>query len=163
RERAKTLAILDLEIEVLLHGRRTGIAEDRARAERTRTELHASLEPADRELVGKRLRRGLDHVGFVEHSEMRARCGQPPLDVGLRELWPEISTRHAVAVANCPRLALELMIGGECRTHRAAGVACGGLDPDGIELAVAQHLAIRHAIERDAAGKTQIARAGLAR
>ena len=58
------------------------------------------------------------------------------------------------------RLALELVIGGKRGPHCAAGIACCRLDPDGIELAVAQHLAVRHAIQRHPAGKTQIAQAG---
>ena len=38
--------------------------------------------------AGKRLRRRLDHLVFVEHREVRARRRQPPLDVGLAKLGP---------------------------------------------------------------------------
>ena len=40
--------------------------------------------------------------------------------------------------------------------QRPAGVAGGGLNPDVLELAVAQYLAIRDAIERDTSGKAEI-------
>jgi len=46
------------------------------------------------------------------------------------------------------------------RADRAAGVARRGLDPDIVELAVAQHLAIGDAVQRDAAREAEIARAG---
>ena len=48
RERAEALAVLHLQVERLLHGRRAGVAEDRAAAERARAELHAAREPRRR-------------------------------------------------------------------------------------------------------------------
>ncbi len=48
REGAKRFTVLDLEVERPLHGRGTRIAQDRARAQGARPELHAPLEPADR-------------------------------------------------------------------------------------------------------------------
>ena len=47
RKGTKALAILDPEIELALQPGRSGVAEDRAVAERPRPELHAALEPAD--------------------------------------------------------------------------------------------------------------------
>jgi hypothetical protein len=47
------------------------VAQDRARAERTRTEFHAALKPADRELAGQRLRGRSDHFRLVENREAR--------------------------------------------------------------------------------------------
>ena len=55
------------------------------------------------------------------------------------------------------------VVGGERRAERAAGVAGRRLDPDPLEPAVAQHLAVRHAVERDAAGEAEIFGAGLGR
>ena len=55
-----------------------------------------------------------------------------------------------------------MVIGGERRAERAAGIARGRLDPDVLELAVAQHLAVGDAIERHAAGEAEILGAGLA-
>ncbi len=49
---------------------------------------------------------------------------------------------------------------GQRRTQRAAGIAGGRLDPDVVELPVAQHLAVGHAVQRDTAGETKIAHAG---
>ena len=48
------------------------------------------------------------------------------------------------------------MIGRERRAERAAGVAGRRLDPDLVEAAVAQDLAVGDAIERDAAGEAEI-------
>ena len=51
REGPEGLPVLDLEVEGLLHGRRAGIAENRAGAQRPRPELHAgpgTSRPPDR-------------------------------------------------------------------------------------------------------------------
>ena len=52
------------------------------------------------------------------------------------------------------------MIGGECRAQRAAGIAGRRLDPDALELSLAQDLAIGDAVERDASGETEVRHAG---
>ena len=62
-----------------------------------------------------------------------------------------------------PRLALEQVVGGERGAERAAGVARRRLDPDALERAVAQDLAVGDAVERDAAGEAQVLLPGLAR
>ena len=54
------------------------------------------------------------------------------------------------------RLAELHVIGGERGAERAAGVAGRRLDPDALELAVAQDLAVGDAVERDAAGQAQV-------
>ena len=53
------------------------------------------------------------------------------------------------------------VVGGERRAERTAGIAGRRLDPDVAKAAVAQHLAVGDAIERDTAGKTEIVHAGL--
>ncbi len=53
------------------------------------------------------------------------------------------------------------MVGGERGAERTAGVAGGRLDPDLLELAVTQDLAIRNAVQRDTAGQAEILGAGL--
>ena len=53
------------------------------------------------------------------------------------------------------------VVGGERRAKRAAGIAGCRLDPDVAKAALAQHLAVGDAIERHAAGKTEILHAGL--
>src|SRR5246500_4691761 len=62
RKRAKALAILDLQIELLLHLRVARIGEDRAIAERARTKLHASLKPADGLAVRERVCGALEQL-----------------------------------------------------------------------------------------------------
>ena len=52
------------------------------------------------------------------------------------------------------------MMRGQCRAQRAAGVARRRLHPYVFESAIAQHLAVGHAVERDAAGEAQIFQAG---
>ena len=59
------------------------------------------------------------------------------------------------------RLAHEDVIGRQRRAHRAAGIAGRRLDPDVLEMAVAQNLAVGDAIERHAAGQAQVSRPGL--
>ena len=54
------------------------------------------------------------------------------------------------------------MIGRKRRADRPARVARRRLNPDAFERAVAQQLAVADAVERDAAGKAQVAGAGLA-
>ena len=106
-KRTKALAVFDLEVEVLLHGGRAGIAEDRARAERARTKFHPALKPADRELVGQRLRRCLDHLVFAEDGKARAGRTKPSFDLALREFRTEKRAGHGVGSHHAARLALE--------------------------------------------------------
>ena len=65
------------------------------------------------------------------------------------------------AAVGLARLAHKAVIGGKRRAHRAAGIARRRLDPDVVEVAVAQNLAIGDAIERHAAGKAEVSRLGL--
>ena len=51
---------------------------------------------------------------------------------------------------------LEAVVGRQRGAQGAAGIAGSGLDPDVLEGAIAKHLAIRHAIQGDAAGKAEI-------
>src|SRR5207248_9866636 len=48
------------------------------------------------------------------------------------------------------------VVGSECCAQRAASIPSCRLDPKPLELTVAQHFAVRHTVERHAAGKTQI-------
>src|SRR5207302_8630201 len=114
----------------------------------------------DRKLIGQRLRRRLDHLVFTQYGKTRADRGEPSLDLALRELRTEKRARHPVASRSAARLAPELMVGCERGANRAAGVTRRRLDPDPVELAVAQHLAVGDAIERHAARKAEIAGCG---
>src|ERR1043166_5005333 len=59
REGAETFAELDLEIHLRLHAGRARVAENGARAESARPELHAPLKPADHLLLGQQPRDSL--------------------------------------------------------------------------------------------------------
>ena len=54
----------------------------------------------------------------------------------------------------------ELVPDEERGAERAAGVAGRGLNPDALERPFAQDAAVRHAVERDAAGETEVSGAG---
>ena len=113
RERPERLAVLDLEVQQLLHRRRARVAEDRAAAERARSELHPALEPADRLLVPRaRRRRRRSRRRRTRRSKRapaaRSRC----LDLRLRVRGPEVRAAHAVgAVVRAPRLVAEQVVG----------------------------------------------------
>src|SRR5262249_16911144 len=96
REWAEALAVLDLEVERLLHRRRAGVAEDRAAAERARAELHAALEPADRLPLRQPVRAGGDQARGVERFEHRARLGELALDLLQAELRSQVAAAHGV-------------------------------------------------------------------
>src|SRR5690606_28620015 len=53
RKGAEALAVLDLQVELLLHFGMPGISEDAAVPQRPRTVFHPSLEPADDLPVGE--------------------------------------------------------------------------------------------------------------
>ena len=100
----------------------------------------------------------------VEPLKAGARLLEPPAAFVVVVGRPEIGAVHAVElVLEPPWTGLVQVIGGERRAQRAAGVAGRRLDPDTLELAVAQHLAVRHAVERHAAGHAEIFGAGLGR
>src|SRR5262249_33087146 len=90
RKRPETFAVLDLEVERFLHGWRPWIAKDRSGAERARSELHASLEPANRLTGSECLSGGINQNIVLANGEFRAHSVQPTLDFGLIESWAEI-------------------------------------------------------------------------
>ncbi len=71
----------------------------------------------------------------------------------LAEMRPQEGATHPIAFARMMRLALVQMPRRERRAERAAGISRGGLHPHVAKQAFAQDLAVRHAIERDAAGQ----------
>src|SRR6185295_15172682 len=86
----------DLQVERLLHRRRARVAENRARAERARAELHAALEPAERRAFGERACAGADQRPVVQRLEHRAGATQAALDLLGAELRPEVAAAHGV-------------------------------------------------------------------
>ena len=92
-----------------LHRRRARVAEDAARAERARAELHAPLEPADDVAGGEQSRggaRAIRRIGAKTGGRARPRP-EERLDLVVAERGAEVGGRHRVA----------------CRRDRAA-VAC---------------------------------------
>src|SRR5213078_1012795 len=136
---------------------RARIADDRARPQRARAELHAALEPAERLALSHCFRTGADELTIVQCFEHGARGAQPALDLVVRELRPEVAAAHAVhgAIHLAP-FFIEEVITDERGAERTAGIARRGLQPQPLEAAVAQELAVRHAVERDAAGEAQV-------
>src|SRR6185295_7061321 len=106
-------AVLYLEVEHRLHGRRARVAQDRAGAQRARAELHAPLEPPDRLAFGERGGGHVKEFALAENLERRAHATEPLLEVRLRELRAKVGPGHAVARGHRPRLPLEAMIGEE--------------------------------------------------
>src|SRR6185503_20699164 len=96
REGPERLAVLHLQVEGLLHRRRARVAEDRARAERARAELHPPLEPAERRAFGERSGAGADQRRVVERLEHRAGAAQPALDLLGAELRSEVAAAHGI-------------------------------------------------------------------
>ena len=139
--------------------RRARVAEDRAGAERARPELHAALEPADR-LARRRARRAVAAIMSSSRHDVEHRAGRVQRAARSRPgRRPGRDRRRAcrrAAPFELARPVLEQMVGGQRRAERAAGIARGRLDPDPLELAVAQDLAVGDAVQRDAAGQAQV-------
>lgn len=135
-----------------------------ARIERlpsARPELHPSLKPPDDLLLVDRRGHLLVErvsVKFLVVRAMAVEAGANAVGIVGRA---EIGTGHAVEpIVDSARPAAVDVIGGECRAQRAAGIAGRWLDPDALELSLAQDLAIGDAVERDAAGETEVRHAG---
>ena len=157
REGPEGLTIFHLQVQQGLHGRRARIAEDRARSEGARAELHASLEPADRFAVGQRLHGRFNQLVIGHRGESGAELGQTRLDLGLAEGWAEVGAVHGVqGRGGRPGLVPKYVISAEGRAQGATGVSGCRLDPHALEAAVPQDFAIRHAVERDATGEAEI-------
>src|SRR5262249_13915281 len=131
RKRSEGFAVLDLEVQRLLHGGRARVAQDRTAAQRARAELHAALHPAARLGVGQRLRGVLDRLVSVQADQLATDGFQAPCDLVVGIFRAEIAARHAVELAvELARLAEIAVIGRERRADGATGIARGGLYPD---------------------------------
>src|SRR6185437_5974755 len=140
----------------------TGVAEDRAGAQRARAELHATLHPADRLLAGERLGGVEDHLLVGQADELGAGLGQALGDLVVLVPRAEVRAVHAVHVAvELARLAEIAVVGRERRADRAAGIAGRGLHPDAVEDVLAQQLAVGDAVQRHAAGQADVLRTRL--
>ncbi len=99
RKGTERFAKLDLQVQHRLHLGRSRVGDNRAAAERARTELHASLQQADHLLVGQQ--RG-DLVGEPRGRDASGHVPVPfheCLDLRLRESRAEKRAAHAVGIA----------------------------------------------------------------
>ena len=180
RERPERFPELDLQVHHRLHLRRARVADDRAAAERARTELHASEQQTDHllgreqrsHLVGQRRRRQAARLVAVRLQEHG--------DFVVAERRAEVRTAHAVGVSRRrarwsararralpgagtlrarPRLLEVAMPEVQRHAQGAAGVTRRRLDPDLLERALAKDPAVADAVQRDAASQAEVAHA----
>src|SRR5579863_579695 len=119
--------------------------------------------PADSLTSRKRRGRLGDQGRIIYDIKFCARILQAALDVVLRIGRAEVAALHRVRFLNARLLlaiAAAVVITGESRAERAAGIARGGLDENALEFSVTQNFAIRDAIQRDAASEAEIFLAG---
>src|SRR6185369_5102404 len=89
RKGPEGLAVLHLQVQQGLHGRRSRISEDRASSEGTRTELHAALEPSNRFAFRQRLHGCFNQLVIAHSGEPGSEPDQTGLYLRLAERWPE--------------------------------------------------------------------------
>ena len=162
-ERPEALAELDLEVHRRLHGRRARVAQDAARAQGPRAELHPALEPADDLAVGQQAGDVVEQLGLVVEPPARTapcaardRSTSSVVKLGPEEA-PLLGSRGRSGRAG---LVQELVPDEQRRAQRAAGIAGGRLDPDVVEVALAEQPAVGHAVQRHAAGQDQVLHPG---
>ena len=92
--------------------------------------------------------------------ESREDCSATREPVGnllLAEFRPQVGTPHAIkAVRDFAWLIEHDVVGAQGCTHGTAGITSCGLYPYAIEDVLTQQLAVRHAVKRHTAGKTEI-------
>ena len=82
------------------------------------------------------------------------------LDVGLIEGGSQIGSAHGISRRRYASFFSEEMESGKCSSDGSAGVARCRLNPQFLEGAIAQHLAIGNAVERDTSGQAKLAETG---
>src|SRR5262245_57364153 len=93
----------------------------------------------------------------VTHTLLLKEC----LDLLAFKFRTEEAALLDVAAPNAPRFVAKLVPREERSAEGSAGVSGGRLNPDILEGAFTQQLAVGHTIQRDAAGENQILHAGL--
>ena len=73
-----------------------------------------------------------------------------------RTFGPEQGAVLRVRGLRLPRLVQVVMPDEQRRTERAAGIACGRLNPDVLERPLAEQTPVRHAVESHATGHDQV-------
>ncbi len=153
-EGPEALAELDLEVHPALHLGPARVAEDRARAERAGSELHPPAQEAHdlalRERVGDDAR---PLVGVRDMPAGDVLAVEVGLDLVRRERRAEEAAAQRIARrVHLARRAEHLVRGQQCGPERAARIASGRLHEQTLEPGLAQHAAVGHAVQRDAAG-----------
>src|SRR5262249_22846691 len=157
REGPERFAELDLLIHRRLHGLGASIAKDAARAQRPRTELHPSLEPADYVLLVDQSCNPGRQLARVQRAVGGAAFNQECLDLLIREGRSQERASHAIASRGRDPLTPQHGVPNRQRGPDGASRVSGcGLDPDALKRAFPENSPVAHAIERDSPGKTQI-------
>ena len=163
RERPEALAKLDLEVHHRLHVPVAGVAQDAARAERPRTELHAPLEPSHHLAGGDAARHLVTDRGVVRQAPGGGPdASEKRSDLLVVERGTEQRSGLAVARLNHARLVEQLVPDEPRRAERSPRIAGRGLNPDALERSLLQDPAVADAVQRHAAGQAQVPHAGLA-
>ena len=120
------------------------------------------MEPAHGFALNYGRNRRLDQFAFGKNVMLRADCIQPPLDLLLCVGRTKKPALHQVLHIAEPRSFAEAVIDGVGSAERASGITCGRLNPKVLERAVAQHLTVCDAVQRDTAGEAEIGYSDLA-
>ena len=153
----EALAELDLHVERVAHLRVARVGQDAAAAERARAELHAALEPADHVALGDELRRRL-HAARVASSVLYWRPRRPGTALDLvRPCTRARGTRASSAGPRgcfCERV---VEVVGRLPPRRPRRPAAGCTKRFFIGR-LADHAAVGHAVEGDAARHAEVRR-----
>ena len=132
------------------------------RTQGPRAELHPPLEPADDLAVGQQGGDVVEQLALVvEPPPGCAVRGQGSLDFVGREARAEEAPLLGIAAVGPSGVVQELMPDEQGRPQRTAGIAGRRLDPDVVEVALAEQPAVGHAVERHPAGQDQVLHPGL--
>ena len=148
REGPEGLAELDAQVHGRLHRLVAGVADDAARAERARAELHPPVEPADHLAGDHGLGGGLQQLRLIgEELVANAMRVEEPANLLVAERRPEPGAVHGVGAVGRARAVEQLVVDEQGRADRPARVACRRLDEDVVEDARPQQLAVGDAIQ----------------
>src|SRR6185369_12187816 len=154
---------------------RAGIANNRPSAERPWTEFHPALHQPNHLAFGQIGSNGIRQVAASETSRVVAPAVKPRTDLVVRERRPEKRSLHGIRVRRRlagqrarlwsprprrlrarARLFQVAMPQAEGDADCAASVASGWLDPDFVKRSFAHQASVCDAVERHAAGETQV-------
>ena len=141
--------------EVAATGR---IAEHAPRPEGARSDLRATLEPADHGVPSDQVGDPLDEHALLEPRRLQARGAQRSLDVALLVVRPPegMVERRPDGIVRPVEVVVQLQAGPE----RGAGVVGGRLDEDVVEEVEPPQASVRGAVEGDAARQAEPAASG---